>query len=400
MPDNNDAFRLQQLQEKLSKQLADLQSQDGSAEQSAIVLNNLGVLSQFLGNHEAAHSFYRQSAALCESRLGPDHPLIAQSLSNEASSYCITQSFPKAEACFQKAQLIWDKRGWPTEQQLTSGTAKLTESLDDAVLQATPLWTERPRKGQVLPDYLAAVQSLRKSVDAEAMTADEVRTLLARFGRWYHNVPLTSRISTNPAGGNHPLDRWNVVLKPHVPENLNGKSVLDVGCNSGYFGSQLKQRGAGRVVGIDVQASVLAQARFMSHWTNTPMEFYELSAYDVDRLNSTFDFVVFVGVLYHLKHPLYALEKLAALCNDTMYFQSVIRGSREDFLPAEDYDTHEENVFTRPEYPKMYFIEKKFNGDSTNWWLATRSCLKAMLRTVGFTRIDDTASPDTFVCRK
>ena len=392
--------QLEARQQKLSELLAELRSSEESPERAAIVLNNLGVVSQLLGNHDRAHSFYRQSAALSESRFGKDYPLIAQSLSNEASLYRLAEAFPKAEACFQKAQLIWDKRGWPAEDQLNADTVRLKESLDDEALQEVPIWTERPRKGQVFPDYLTAVQALKKSVEAEAVTKEQLTAILARFGRWYHNVPLTSRISTNPAGGSHPLDRWNVVLKPHVPESVKDKTVLDIGCNSGYFGSQFKQRGASRVVGIDVQASVLAQARFMTHWTNTPIELYEMSAYDVDRLNSTFDIVVFVGVLYHLKHPLYALEKIAALCKDTMYFQSVIRGPREDFDPAEDYDSREEKAFTEPAYPRMYFVEKKFNGDSTNWWLATRSCLKAMLRTVGFTRIYDTVSPDTFVCVK
>src|SRR6185369_17459848 len=102
----------------------------------------------------------------------------------------------------------------------------------------------------------------------------------------------------------------------------------------------------------------------------------------------------------HLKHPLYALEKVYNVCKSRLYFQSVVRGPTGDFEPAEDYPIGEEKVFDRPEYPKLYFIEKSFNGDESNWWMATRSCLKAMLRVSGFKSIEDTSIPDVFFCRK
>jgi tRNA (mo5U34)-methyltransferase len=109
---------------------------------------------------------------------------------------------------------------------------------------------------------------------------------------------------------------------------------------------------------------------------------------------------MFVGVLYHLKHPLYALEKIANVCKNTMYFQSMVRGPLGDFEPQDDYSGSEASIFDLPEYPKLYFIEKSFNGDVSNWWFASQSCLKAMLRTVGFREIIPTESSDTFICRK
>jgi tRNA (mo5U34)-methyltransferase len=121
--------------------------------------------------------------------------------------------------------------------------------------------------------------------------------------------------------------------------------------------------------------------------------------YDVGALGS-FDIVVFLGVLYHLKHPLYALEKIESVCKSTLYFQSVVRGSGKDFEPADDYPMSETAVFDKPEYPKLYFVEKSFNGDVSNWWMATRSCLKAMLRVAGFKVIQDTNNTEVFVCKK
>ena len=124
----------------------------------------------------------------------------------------------------------------------------------------------------------------------------------------------------------------------------------------------------------------------------------ELKHYN-DSLGS-FDIVLFLGVLYHLKHPLYALEKVADACQGTLYFQSAVRGNTGDFEPKDDYPIFESAVFEEPAYPKLYFIEKSFNGDESNWWMATRSCLKAMLRVAGFRTLKETENPEVFVCEK
>jgi tRNA (mo5U34)-methyltransferase len=223
---------------------------------------------------------------------------------------------------------------------------------------------------------------------------------LSRLGPWYHNVEFAKGVLSHPTNPDYPMARWRV-LNEVVPRDLQGKSVLDIGCNSGFFSFEMKRRNAGRVVGVDIMHYLLAQSRFGSHWFDLPMDLRECGAYDVDRLEEQFDIVVFVGVLYHLKHPLYALEKIAALCKETMYFQSVVRGdSSEDFFPADDYPITENDIFRKPNFPKLYFLEKSFNGDESNWWFATHSCLKAMLRTVGFRKIENTSHPEIFVARK
>jgi tRNA (mo5U34)-methyltransferase len=145
---------------------------------------------------------------------------------------------------------------------------------------------------------------------------------------------------------------------------------------------------------------LLAQSRFASHWFELPLELYECGAYDVQLLDSKFDIVIFIGVLYHLKHPLYALEHIASICKETMYFQSSVRGPLGDIEPLDDYPGNETEAFDQPDWPKLYFIEKRFNGDESNWWFATRSCLKAMVRTAGFRKIEDTSNPEIFVCSK
>jgi tRNA (mo5U34)-methyltransferase len=232
------------------------------------------------------------------------------------------------------------------------------------------------------------------SVDAKRELEDVIRVM----GPWYHNLTIAG-IDTNSSDRDYPARRWQH-FKPFVQSDLSGKTVLDIGCDAGYFSIEMKRRNADRVIAIDIMPYRLAQVRFVSYWFDLPIEPRELSVYDVGQLQTSFDIVVFPGVLYHLKHPLYALEKVSEICTDTMCFQSAMRGSEDDFVPEENYPASETEVFERPEYPKLYFVERSLNDDESNWWLATRSCLKAMVRVAGFKEIVDTSAPDHFVCRK
>jgi tRNA (mo5U34)-methyltransferase len=263
-----------------------------------------------------------------------------------------------------------------------------------------PLWSDQLDGRRMLRNFGTHVRNLRSRVEGgDAAARTEMSNTLERLGPWYHNVVFAPGVMTNPSNPDYPASRWRV-LDQVIPRDLSGKSVLDIGCNSGFFSLEMKKRGAARVVGVDIMPHLLAQSRFASHWFDLPLELYECGAYDVPSLDSKFDAVVFIGVLYHLKHPLYALEQVASICNETMYFQSVVRGPKGDVVPEDDYPSEEETAFDHPDWPKLYFVEKKFNGDESNWWFATRSCLRAMLRTAGFRTVEDTPNPDIFVCRK
>ena len=353
-----------------------------AGEKSAVELNDAAVRFQAEGKYAEADDYYKESIAIWESTLGPEHPLVAQSLSNRASLYRLMGAFDEAERIFQIALRIWSKRGFPQQQN------------------SSPLWADTLEKDFTLKTFGADVRGVRDRVfKGDAGARAELMKAIERLGPWYHNVEVAPGIMTNPSNADYPASRWRVLDKV-IPRNLAGKSVLDIGVSSGFFSLEMKRRGAGRVVGVDIMLYLLAQSRFLSHWFEQPLELYECGAYDVESLGSKFDVVVFIGVLYHLKHPLYALEKIASVCKDTMYFQSMVRGPGGDIEPADDYPGTEVEVFNQPAWPKLYFIEKKFNGDESNWWFATRSALKAMLRTAGFRNIEDTESPEIFVCRK
>ncbi len=228
----------------------------------------------------------------------------------------------------------------------------------------------------------------------------KIRSRATALGPWFHNMNLGG-VWTAPDHflGDYPGVKFRGFA--HVlPDDLTGKSVLDIGCNGGFYAIEMKRRGAERVLGIDSDPDYLAQARFAAETLGHAIEFRELSIYDVGALGERFDLVIFMGVLYHLRHPLLALDLIYEnVAKDLMLFQSLQRGADEVTPVEPDYDFWDTAQFDAPGYPKMHFIEHRYSGDPTNWWAPNRACSAAMLRSSGF---DILANPDpeVFLCRR
>ena len=238
------------------------------------------------------------------------------------------------------------------------------------------------------------------AADAGRLESADIRRRVDALGPWFHNINLQG-VMTAPEHplGDYPALKWRRFaghIAPHVP----GRTVLDIGCNGGFYAIEMKRLGAKRVVAIDYDESYLAQARFAAEVCETDIEFHRLSVYDVAKLRERFDIVVFMGVLYHLRHPLLALDLINEhVAKDTMVFQSMLRGSTETVPVAENYDFWQADHFDQPEYPKLHFVEQRYASDPTNWWVPNRACAEAMLRSAGF---DITARPEdeVYICRR
>ncbi|MFN2431581.1 MAG: TIGR04290 family methyltransferase [Gemmatimonadota bacterium] len=231
-------------------------------------------------------------------------------------------------------------------------------------------------------------------MSAAAGLQEKVREL----GPWFHDLQLGG-VSTAPE---HPLggflqNLWSLVM-PAFPADMRGLSVLDIGCNAGFYSLKLHARGA-RVTGIDHDERYLAQARFAAEWLGVDIEYRQLDAYDADLLGRTFDYVLFMGVLYHLRHPLLALDKVARLPRRRLIFQSMIRGPAGKFSPQADYPIEADAAFDEPGFPAMYFIERSYAGDPTNWWIPNAPCIEAMLRSAGL-RIDAHPAREVYFCSR
>ncbi|RVD60182.1 TIGR04290 family methyltransferase [Mesorhizobium sp. M2D.F.Ca.ET.185.01.1.1] len=216
-------------------------------------------------------------------------------------------------------------------------------------------------------------------------SSTEIRRRIDALGPWFHNMELAG-VETAPDHflGNYPLIKWRKFADA-IPTDLSGKSVLDIGCNAGFYSIEMKKRGADRVLGIDFDQAYLAQARFAAEIADCDIEFRELSVYDVASLGERFDIVLFMGVLYHLRHPLLALDLIRAhVASDLMIFQSMQRGSGKVLSLEQNYHFWTRDLFDQPEFPKLHFIEHRYADDPTNWWIPNRACTEAMLRSAGF----------------
>src|SRR3954467_12405335 len=142
----------------------------------------------------------------------------------------------------------------------------------------------------------------------DVLSREEIRRRVDALGPWFHNLDLKG-VSTAPAHflGDYPRVKWRS-FAGIISDNLKGKTGLDIGCNAGFYAMEMKRRGADRVLGLDTDDDYLAQAKFAAEVNGLKIEFRKLSTYDVAQLGEKFDLVIFMGVLYHLRHLLLALD--------------------------------------------------------------------------------------------
>ena len=215
---------------------------------------------------------------------------------------------------------------------------------------------------------------------------------------WFHNFEFDGvRTAPNHFLGDYPRTKWERFAHA-IPADLTGRTVLDIGCNGGFYSIEMKRRGADRVLGLDVDQRYLDQARLAASLSGVEIELEQMSVYDVPRLAQRFDVVLFMGVLYHLRHPLLALDLIHEhVAGDLVVVQSMLRGSRQLMTPGPDYDFTDETIFDDPSYPVMYFVEQRYAADPTNWWIPNAAALAGMLRAAGF-QILARPEEEVFVC--
>ncbi|MEO8481228.1 MAG: class I SAM-dependent methyltransferase [Acidobacteriota bacterium] len=218
----------------------------------------------------------------------------------------------------------------------------------------------------------------------KALGREESLSLVASFPSWYHRIYLGNGVWTLPGRGFHE-DVWAQFSKA-LPPDLGGRSVLDVGCNAGYFAIEAKHRGAGQVVGIEFVDMFLQQARRLREIWDVDVDYRQGDAHSITGLGQQFNLVVFAGVLYHLKNPLQVLEDLGRICDDAILVET-------EAIPEDPRN----GVIVRQGIPAvsqfkrtgiMAFVERdELNGDGSNWWIPDTECVKGMLRTAGFVHL-------------
>lgn len=220
---------------------------------------------------------------------------------------------------------------------------------------------------------------------------------IGELGEWFHNIDLNG-VQTAPAHflGDYPAVKWKHIQHA-FSEDLQGASVLDVGCNAGFYSIELKKRGAGRVVGVDVDERYLAQGRFAAKTLGMDIEFVKKSVYEVEEIQGQFDYVLFLGVFYHLRYPLLALDRVVKKVGGKLIFQTMLRGSEDAREWEQNYQFWDKSIFHEEDFPRMYFIEREYSDDPTNWFIPNRGAAEASLRSAGL-EIVQHPETETWVC--
>jgi tRNA (mo5U34)-methyltransferase len=216
---------------------------------------------------------------------------------------------------------------------------------------------------------------------------------IEQLAPWFHNIHLPDGRQTAPNHflGDFPKYKWDAIKK-YVPQDLSGWKVLDIGCNAGFYSIELAKRGA-KVFAIDIDMHYLNQAKWVAeqfHLSHN-ITFDQLQVYDLVRIDEEFDLVWFMGVLYHLRYPMLAMDIVTQKAKKLFVFQTMTMPGKEVYDPPDDIGIHARKEMVKEGWPKMAFIEKMVSSDPTNWWAPNHACVEAMLRSCGMRTI---ATPD------
>jgi len=219
----------------------------------------------------------------------------------------------------------------------------------------------------------------------QSREAEALRRRIAAIRYWYHRIELPGGVVT---------PGWAPVNKDayRVPADLSGKTVLDVGAWDGFWTFEALRRGASRVLAVDDFSDLLGQLEDRQGGWETfdlcrealgydearcqrdEMSVYELTPERVGR----FDIVFFFGTLYHLRHPLLALDRLAAVCEEAIYVESAI---------LDDYSPYRGGLgkgYPGGQVVAEFYPGAEYGGNPTNWWVPTLPCLAMMVYSAGF----------------
>jgi tRNA (mo5U34)-methyltransferase len=189
---------------------------------------------------------------------------------------------------------------------------------------------------------------------------------------WYHRIALPGGVLT-PGVNNSALS----LSRLDFPGSLAGKSVIDVGAWDGFYSFESAKRGAASVLATDSfvwngrwrQSGFLLARQALGLESVVRDRFIDVMDLSPEALGQTFDVVLFLGVLYHLRDPVTALEHVSSICKDLLLLETE---TALNFIP----------------FPAAkLWPGRELQGDDTNWWSINRSGLVLLLKRFGFTDV-------------
>lgn len=196
---------------------------------------------------------------------------------------------------------------------------------------------------------------------------------------WYHVIEISPGVFTPGL-----YDPTSLLDLMGFPKDMSGKTVLDIGANDGFFTFEAERRGAKRVLALDRHPADRRGFALAHELRGSKAEYVMGSVYDLSpEIHGTFDVVFFFGVLYHLRNPLLALDKIHAICREYALVETHVLDQyfvqQGKIIPL---DTLHSCLKDSP--IMQYYPKNELNDDLSNWWAPNIECLRLMLDTSGF----------------
>ena len=205
------------------------------------------------------------------------------------------------------------------------------------------------------------------------------------LGPWYHKIDLGDGVFTKSEGHN-PAAKWRVIA-PHVPEDMTGMRTLEIGCSSAFYSVKMAERGA-ECYACDLLPIAIKQAKFLARFHGVNIDVVQRNVYDLHAYRGMkFDYVLFLGLLYHIRYPMLILDMLHDLDFDSLLLQTATYSE----LPPKEYtgwiQSPVDTILNEDDFPSLRFVENSIRYDKTTWWVFNPSAVAAMMRSAGFTDI-------------
>ena len=216
------------------------------------------------------------------------------------------------------------------------------------------------------------------------MATNQDKTALINAREWFHSIEIEKGLVT-PGRVPH----WyllDMLKSLGFPESLEGLSVLDIGAWDGFFSFEAERRGAKRVVAYDLHPPNHYGFVVAKELLESKVEYIQGSVYDLSpALCGTFDVVLFFGVLYHLRYPLLAIDRISEVTNQYLLLESHCLDNRlvlsdRSTVPLSEIDQRITNISLF----QFYRRDELYAGDYSNWFAPNRRAIEDALFSAGF----------------
>lgn len=211
------------------------------------------------------------------------------------------------------------------------------------------------------------------------LSSEEIRNKIASRPRWWHRIEVAPGIFTPGE-----KDTITELERIGLPERLDGMTVLDIGAAEGFYSFECEKRGA-IVTAVDQFSSEKSGFALVRELLGSKVKHILGSIYTLDPSElGQFDLVLCLGVFYHLRYPLLALDNLYTICRNRLIFESQICDHwylKRDGTPAALADFSSELTETPM---AQFYPNSELCNDYTNWWVPNQIGLIQMLESSGF----------------